>query len=119
MAYKGEIDKQGKACGHGTAHLVDDPLIYYTGTFLDNQLCGITVYSNRGRKVEYESKENRCHGKQTDYSRTRGAYNAHNVIVNHGEIANASCKPIDRANFVFYREGKAVMALQPNFGDYV
>ena len=100
--------------------LLGDQTVSYTGTFANNQLCGITVYTNKGRRTEYECKENRCHGKQTDYTGSRGGGNIHNVILNHGEIESEQCKPItNNTNAVFYRNGKAVQALKPNVKEFV
>ena len=36
FTYSGEIDKEGNACGKGTAVLLDDPNITYEGTFYEN-----------------------------------------------------------------------------------
>ena len=63
LAYSGEVDLNGKACGRGVATLLDDPNIHYKGTFLNDQIHGITVYTNHGKTQEYECKENRCFGK--------------------------------------------------------
>ena len=44
-AYTGEVDKEGKACGFGTAVKMDarvDKTKKYTGTFLNDKLHGIS-----------------------------------------------------------------------------
>ena len=57
--YKGELDMEGKACGHGVAVHSKDPTIRYVGTWLDDEYHGIGVlFHNANHREEAEFKYN-------------------------------------------------------------